>query len=125
MKANDIQKFASEFRAAIVSNLKDMAVKSGAKSAKGVPMLALGTDVLKAAAFPAFQEAADAQSEAPSAIECAIVWEGVLKLNESAFRQGLEREAKLGLIGFEIVGSARAAKGLALQYLPKEDQPQG
>ncbi len=105
---------ANDFRNAIIDRLREMAKANGNK-------LALGVDVVKAAAFPAFEEACGAAAETPSPIECAIVWEGVLKMNESAFRQGLERDQKAGTLGFTIVGSARTAKGLSLQYLPKAE----
>lgn len=115
-----LAKLAAAFRAGIVANLKEKAKANGGK-------LALGTEAVKAAAFPAFAEAMESEFDAqgqpmiPTPLEMAVIWEGVLKINESAFRQGLEREAKAGTLGFEIVGSAHRARGLALQYLT----PQG
>ncbi len=77
------------------------------------------TDALKAAAFPALKEVIEAEeiSEPVPAMLAVAVWEAVLKVNESAYRQGLERKAKAGTISFKLATTKAAPKTIALQYV--------
>lgn len=117
MKANkeQVQKIAEAFRSAVIDNLKEMAMKTGGE-------LSFGTDVLKAAAFPAFGEACGSEFDAEgqpielSPVQCAVIWEGVMKSNESALRQHLERLSKAGTLGFKLKSATRNIKGLAMEY---------
>lgn len=118
MKATNeqVMQIATAFKQAIIANLKDQASKAGGE-------IELGVENLKAAAFPAFEEAAESVFDAEgqpvelSPIACAVIWEGVLKVNESAFRQGLARLEKAGTLGFKIKQSGKTVSGMALKYL--------
>lgn len=121
MKANAevMMKIAQAFRAGIIANLKEQAGKQGGT-------LAVSVDILLAAAFPAFAEACESEFDSEgkpfelSPAQCAVIWEGVLKVNGSAFLQGLQREAKAGTLGFALAEGASRAKGIALRYTAAE-----
>ncbi len=82
-------------------------------TAKGTT-IQLGADTVKAAAFPAFNEAVEAEVGYEfSPAQLAAAWEAVLKVNESAFRQGFFRRHE----EFKPADGAAKAKGLALSYI--------
>lgn len=108
MKATNQQvlAIAQSFQLAI-----DDRIKAQAKG--GVAML--GADAVKAAAFPAFNEAVEAETASGwefSPAQLAAAWEAVLKINESAYRQGFFRRNP----DLKPADSATRAKGLALSY---------
>jgi hypothetical protein len=108
------------FRAAIVDQLALVAKANGGKLSPGV-------EPLLAAAFPAFQEVCeslvdtgvDGQAFQPEVgpMLAVAVWEAVLKVNESAFRQHLMRMEKAKELPFSLAPAATSAKGIAAGYL--------
>jgi hypothetical protein len=108
------------FRQAIIDRLAETAKANGGK-------LAPSTEVLLAAAFPAFKEVCDSlvdqgvdnqpfQPEVGPMLAIAV-WEAVMKTNESAFRQHLMRLEKAKALTFSISPAAASAKGIAAGYL--------
>lgn len=75
------------------------------------------TATLLSAAFPAFKEVVESEAELVSPMLAVAVWEAVMKTNESAFRQSLERKEKAGTLGFKVAAGGRSAKSLANEYL--------
>lgn len=111
-----LKKFAelqSAFEKAIIDRLAAIAASNG-----GTYLPSAST--LKAAGFDALNEVIEAEAEAPSGMMVAAIWEATLHINESAFRQVLERKEKAGTLGFKVGASARAPQSIALQYLTKK-----
>lgn len=82
-------------------------------TAKG-SSIQLGADAVKAAAFPAFNEAVEAEIGYEfSPAQLAAAWEAVLKVNESAFRQGFFRRHE----EYKPADAQAKARGLALSYI--------
>lgn len=102
------------FEAAINDRLKELAEKT--KAPDGVGVYQPSAENLKTAAFSALNEVIEAETEPISPMMAIAVWEATLKINESAYRQGLVRLEKAGTLGFRVGGSAKAPKTLALQY---------
>lgn len=100
----------SSFTSAIIDRLAEQAKQTGGTY---VP----STESLKAAAFGAWQEVIESEQEAVGPMLAVAVWEAVMKVNESAFRQGLERKEKAGLLPFKVGGGQRAVKSIAAGYL--------
>lgn len=101
------------FKAALMDQLEEQANVSGGTYTPS-------TDSLKAAAFPAMKEVVESSEgteDEVSPMMAVAVWEAVLKVNESAFRQGLERMNKAGLLKFKLGGRVEVVKSMALSYV--------
>lgn len=112
----------SAFQKAIIDRLADAAK---ANVVNGVATYVPSTDTLKAAAFAAWQEMIESNTEKDaegndrpiSPMLAVACWESVLKINESAFRQHLERKAKAKELTFAVGGGTRSVKSIATGYL--------
>lgn len=129
MKANQkqMEAAASAFFSAIIDHLCDQGQKvSAGKDKEGNDTfrteVALSADVLRAAAFPALAEALGSSLDAEgkplefTPVQVAIIWDGFLKINESAFAGLLRTRAKAGNLPFTLVAKAERVRGMAMQY---------
>lgn len=103
------------FQAAVIDRLAERAKENGG-------IYVPSTDALNAAALGAMQEVVESETEPVGPMLAIAVWTAVIKTNESAFRQVLERKEKAGTLGFK-VGAARATpKSIAAGYLKGSEQ---
>lgn len=82
------------FEAAIIDKLSEAIGPGGTY----VP----STDALKGAAFAAMNEVIESEVEPVKPMLAVVLWESVVKINESAHRKGLERMEKAGTLPFKI-----------------------
>lgn len=97
----------SAFEAAIVDQIK---AKHGA-------VYHANTANLKDAAFGAFKELADSFPEKLTPMMSVAVWEAVMRTNDSAFHQSLERKEEAKTLPFKVIRAKRSPQSAALSYL--------
>lgn len=118
-KAAKSKRFAT-LVAAFEQGIVDQIEASVGKGGVYIP----STDSLKAAAFPAMSELVESEFNDNGEVIpmgpmlAVVVWETVLKINESAFRKGLARKEKAGLLSFSVAKTSSETVGdLAAKYL--------
>lgn len=108
--AERIEGFVKEFEAAIIDRLAEIAKQNGGVYTPSAP-------TLRNAALGAMKEVCESQPEPVSPMLAVVAWEAVLKVNESAYRQHLEREAKAKRLEFQVGTTGRSARSIAAGYL--------
>lgn len=98
------------FEQAINDRLKEIADKNNGVYIPSAPVLA-------AAAMAAMNEIVEAEAEFVSPMMAIALWEASLKINESAYRQGLARLEKAGTLGFKLGAGTKVPKEMAMQYV--------
>ncbi len=98
------------FEQAINDRLKKIANQNGGVYIPSAP-------VLCAQAMDAMNEIVEAEAEFMTPMLAIALWESSLKINESAYRQGLARLEKAGTLGFKVGGGAKQPKAVAMQYV--------